>query len=68
MLAYRTARPQAGSSTLDVLPRRWVVERSFAWISCNRQVAKDYELKVQSSECLMKAAMIRLMLKGLGKT
>ena len=44
------------------------MERSFAWISRNRQVAKDYELKVQSSECLMKAAMIRLMLKGLGKT
>ncbi len=56
-----------GSSIFKVLPRRWVVERSFAWISRNRRLAKDYERKVQTSECLMKVAMIRLMLKRLGR-
>lgn len=56
-----------GNSTFEVLPRRWVVERSFAWIGRNRQLAKDYERKVQTSECLMKVAMIRLMLKRLGR-
>lgn len=56
-----------GSSTFEVLPRRWVVERSFAWIGRNRRLAKDYERKVQTSECLMKVAMIRLMLKRLGR-
>jgi putative transposase len=56
-----------GSSTFEVLPRRWVVERSFAWISRNRRLAKDYERKMQTSECLMKVAMIRLMLRRLPK-
>jgi len=44
-----------------------VVERSIAWICRNRRLAKDYERKVQTSECLMKVAMIRLMLKRLGR-
>lgn len=56
-----------GSSTFKVLPRRWVVERSIAWLSRNRRLARDYERKVQTSECLMKVAMIRLMLKRLGR-
>ena len=43
------------------------MERSFAWIGRNRRLAKDYERKVQTSECLMKVAMIRLMLKRLGR-
>lgn len=54
-----------GSSTFKVLPRRWVVERSIAWLSRNRRLARGYERKVQTSECLMKVAMIRLMLKRL---
>jgi putative transposase len=57
----------ADSCTFKVLPRRWVVERSFAWISRNRRLAKDYERKVQTSECLLKVAMIRLMLKRLAR-
>lgn len=55
------------SSTFEVIPRRWVVERSIAWICRNRRLAKDYERKMQTSECLMKVAMIRLMLKRLGR-
>ena len=55
------------SSAFEVLPRRWVVERSLAWIGRNRQLAKDYERKVQTSECLMKVATIRLMLARLGR-
>ena len=55
------------SPTFEVLPRRWVVERSFAWICRNRRLAKDYERKVQTSECLMKVAMIRLMLSRLAR-
>ncbi len=56
-----------GVSTFEVLPRRWVVERSISWIYRNRRLAKDYERKVQTSECWMKVAMIRLMLKRLGR-
>ena len=55
------------SSTFEVVPRRWVVERSIAWISRNRRLAKDYERKVQTSECWLKVAMIRFMLKRLGR-
>ncbi len=57
----------AESSTFEVLPRRWVVERSIGWICRNRRLAKDYERKIQTSECWMKIAMIRLMLKRLGR-
>lgn len=46
----------------EVLPRRWVVERTFAWLGRNRRLSKDYERKVQTSETLIQVAMIRLML------
>jgi transposase len=43
------------------------VERSFAWVSRNRRLGKDYQQKAQTSECLLKIAMIRFMLKRLGR-
>jgi len=50
-----------------VLPRRWVVERTFGWIGRNRRLAKDYESLPSSSEAMVQIAMIRLMLKRLAK-
>ena len=47
------------------LPRRWVVERTFAWLGRNRRLSKDYEGVVQTGECLIYLAMIRLMLRRL---
>jgi transposase len=44
-----------------VLPRRWVVERSFAWICHNRRMSKDYERLCASGEAFVYAAMSRLM-------
>jgi len=49
------------------VPRRWVVERTFSWISRNRRLSKDYERKVQTSETLIQVAMIRLLLARLGR-
>ena len=49
----------------QVLPRRWVEERSFAWIDHNRRMSKDYERLCASSEAFVYAAMIRLMLRRL---
>ncbi|MGH8654812.1 MAG: transposase [Gammaproteobacteria bacterium] len=46
-----------------VLPWRWIVERTIAWIDRFRRLCKDYERKVQTSEYLIEAAMIRLMLR-----
>jgi putative transposase len=48
-----------------VLPWRWIVERTIAWIDRFRRLCKDYECKVQTSEHLIEAAMIRLMLRRL---
>jgi transposase len=49
----------------QLLPRRWVVERTFAWIGRNRRMSKDYELLPATSEAWIYLSMIRLMLKRL---
>src|SRR5215204_2465468 len=49
----------------QVLPRRWVVERTIAWIDQNRRMSKDYERLCASGEALVYAAMIRLMTRRL---
>jgi putative transposase len=48
-----------------VLPRRWVVERTFAWLGRNRRLSKDYERVPSSSETVVYIASIRLMLRRL---
>lgn len=46
-----------------VLARRWVVERTFAWICRNRRMSKDYEFLTQTQENMMLLAMTRTMLR-----
>jgi putative transposase len=48
-------------------PRRWIVERTFAWLLRHRRLVVDYERKVQTSETLIEVAMIRLLLARLGR-
>jgi putative transposase len=48
-----------------VLPKRWVVERTFAWLSNHRRLSKDYERFTRTSETMIQLAMIRLMLRRL---
>ena len=50
-----------------VLPRRWVVERTFAWISHNRRMSKDYERLCATGEAFVYAAMTRLMVRRLAR-
>ena len=45
----------------QVLPRRWVVERTFGWLVRSRRLARDYERLTANSEAMIKIAMIRLM-------
>jgi putative transposase len=50
-----------------VLPKRWIVERSFAWISRNRRLMRDFERYARTVAAFVRLAMIRLMLKRLTK-
>jgi len=51
----------------EVLPRRWVVERTFAWLSQNRRMSKDYERLCATGEAFVYAAMIRLLVRRLAR-
>jgi putative transposase len=51
----------------QVLPRRWVVERTFSWIDHNRRMSKDYERLTETSEAFIYVAMSRLMVKRLAR-
>jgi putative transposase len=59
-------RSDAGKG-FAVLPKRWIVERTFGWLNRNRRLAKDYEALPETSEAMIYAVMIRLMLVRLGK-
>jgi putative transposase len=50
-----------------VLPRRWVVERTFAWLGRNRRLSKDYEMLPASEEAWLYAASSRLLLRRLAR-
>ena len=50
-----------------ILPKRWVVERTFAWMNRHRRLSKDYERLTENSEAVMYIAMIDLMSKRLAK-
>ena len=50
------------------LPRRWVVERTFSWLSQNRRMSKDYERLPESGEAFIYAAMSRLMARRLARS
>jgi putative transposase len=47
----------------QVIPRRWVVERTFAWLSRSRRLARDYERLPETGEAMIHAAMSRIMLR-----
>ena len=46
-----------------VLPKRWIVERTLAWISHNRRLARDFERYTRSAAAFIRLAMIRIMLR-----
>ena len=48
-----------------LLPKRWIVERTFAWLVRQRRLARDYERLPETSESFIYAAMVRLMLRRL---
>ena len=60
-------RPE-GVKGFQLLPKRWVVERTFGWFGRYRRLSKDYEYVTQTSEAMIYVAMIRLMVHRLAHT
>lgn len=54
-------------SGFQVIPRRWVSERTFAWLGNYRRLSKDYEYWVYTSDAMIYAAMVHLMVRRLAR-
>lgn len=52
----------------EVLPRRWVVERTLAWLSRNRRLAKDFEASIESAKAWLQLACIKLLMRRLARS
>jgi putative transposase len=63
----QTVLRPVGMKGFTVLPKRWIVERTFSWLARNRRHSRDYEKTTASSESFIYIAMIHLMLKRLEK-
>ncbi len=61
-IGWQKLLPRRG---FEVLARRWVVERTFSWLSQNRRMSKDYERLCATGEAFVYAAMTRLMVRRL---
>ena len=66
--ALAIVRRPRGRQRFEVLPRRWVVERTFGWLGRCRRLSKDYEAVPASTEAWIYLAMIQLMLRRLQPT
>jgi transposase len=64
-LAVQIVRKRPGVHHFEVLPRRWVVERTFSWLGKCRRLAVDYERKPEHHQAWVQWAMVRLMVKRL---
>jgi putative transposase len=62
---YRVVVVKREEKEFKILPSRWVVERSYAWMGWNRRLSKDYERTTSSSEAWCQVSMIHLMVRRL---
>lgn len=66
-LVLDIVRRPKGMEGFQVLPRRWVVERTFGWLGRYRRLSKDYEELPETSEAMVYVAMIHLMVRRLSR-
>lgn len=55
------------TTKFEVLPKRWIVERTFAWFESYRRLSKDFEYQTETSQAMIQLAMIKLMLNRIKK-
>lgn len=55
------------SPGFEILPKRWIVERTFAWLTRYRRAARDYELRPDTVEAMTCAVMVHLMIRRFAK-
>lgn len=67
VIAVEIVRRNPDQAGLAVQPRRWVVERLFAWISRNRRPAKDFEATVASARAFLYAASVMLPVRRIAR-
>ena len=63
--ALKIVRRKFGVKMFIPLPKRWIVERTFGWITSHRRLSVDYERSTKVSEAMIQLAMIRIMIKRL---
>ena len=68
VIAIEIVRKHPGQIGFAVHPRRWVVERFFAWINRNRRLAKDFEAGIASAEAFLYAASMMLLTRRLARS
>lgn len=66
-LRLEIVRRPEGQKGFVVQPRRWVVERTFAWLGRNRRLAKDFENLVETATAFLALAAIQLLLRRLSR-
>jgi putative transposase len=59
---------EEGQVGFKLLPRRWVVERTFSWFGNYRRLSKDYEYLVYNADAMIYAAMVHLMARRLARS
>ena len=55
------------ATKFEILPKRWIVERTFAWFESYRRLSKDFEYQTETSQAMIQLAMIKLMLNRIKK-
>jgi putative transposase len=63
----KDVEPELLPEVFEVIKRRWVVGRTFAWIRRNRKMSRDYEFLPSTTETLVYVVMIRLIVRRLAR-